>query len=145
MYIYILISFAIAALCTLVLLPWIMHLCYKNGVYDSPNVRKVHQSGIPRLGGVVFVPSAAIALNVSMMLCIDDFSIASSVKLSSMLLGMGMLVVYLLGFLDDLFGLGAGLKFAVQFVSALTFPLVGLYFNNLYGLFGIELIDGLGA
>ena len=145
MYIYILIAFAIAALCTLVLLPWIMHLCYKNGVYDSPNVRKVHQSGIPRLGGVVFVPSAAIALNVSMMLCIDDFSIASSVKLSSMLLGMGMLVVYLLGFLDDLFGLGAGLKFAVQFVSALTFPLVGLYFNNLYGLFGIEVIDGWGA
>lgn len=145
MYIYILIAFAIAALCTLVLLPWIMHLCYKNGVYDSPNARKVHQSGIPRLGGVVFVPSAAIALNVSMMLCIDDFSIASSVKLSSVLLGMGMLMVYLLGFLDDLFGLGAGLKFAVQFLSALTFPLVGLYFNNLYGLFGIEMIDGWGA
>ena len=142
MYIYILIAFAIAALCTLVLLPWIMHLCYKNGIYDSPNVRKVHQSGIPRLGGVVFVPSAAIALNVSMLLCVDDFSIASTVKLSSILLGMGMLVVYLLGFLDDMFGLGANLKFVIQFAAALTFPIVGLYFNNLYGLFGVGVIDG---
>ena len=55
---YIFISFIASALTSMLLMPWILSLCKRNGYFDRPNDRKVHKNNTPRLGGVVFVGTA---------------------------------------------------------------------------------------
>jgi UDP-N-acetylmuramyl pentapeptide phosphotransferase/UDP-N-acetylglucosamine-1-phosphate transferase len=50
---------------------------------------------------------------------------------------MGLVVIYITGIVDDLVGLKPSSKFLVQIATAGLLPFVGLYINNLYGLFGI--------
>ena len=136
-YIYLVTAFAISVTASMVMMPWILRLCHKNGLYDSPSARKVHKSHIPRMGGVVFVPTTACGLVISLMLMTNNTDISDNIKVSTLLIGIGLLVIYLMGILDDMFGLSANLKFVVQFVAALAFPVCGLYLDNLYGLCGL--------
>ena len=46
-------------------------------------------------------------------------------------------MIYVVGIIDDVVGLGAKTKFAVQIVAATLLPISGLYINNLYGFCGI--------
>lgn len=137
MLVYQVLSFVVAALSSVLMMPWILRLCHKNGLYDTPNARKVHRSRIPRMGGVVFVPTVAMGLMAGFMVLIKGADFSDSVKVGTLLIGTGMLLIYLVGLLDDLFGLSANLKFVVQMMAAFVFPLSGLYFDNLYGIFGI--------
>ena len=47
-------------------------------------------------------------------------------------------MIYGIGIIDDLVGLKATTKFAVQIATACLLPFTGLYVNDLYGLFGIH-------
>ena len=136
-FVYLVIAFAISVTASMVMMPWILRLCHKNGLYDTPNARKVHKSHIPRMGGVVFVPTTACGLVLSLMFMTNNTNLSDNIKVSTLLVGIGLLMIYLLGILDDMFGLSANLKFTVQFVAALAFPVCGLYLDNLYGLFGL--------
>ena len=136
-FVYLVIAFAISVTASMVMMPWILRLCHKNGLYDTPNARKVHKSHIPRMGGVVFVPTTACGLVISLMFMTNNTNLSDNIKVSTLLVGIGLLMIYLLGILDDMFGLSANLKFTVQFVAALAFPVCGLYLDNLYGLFGL--------
>ncbi|MBO4662143.1 MAG: glycosyltransferase [Bacteroidaceae bacterium] len=136
-FVYLVIAFAISVTASMVMMPWILRLCHKNGLYDTPNARKVHKSHIPRMGGVVFVPTTACGLVISLMFMTNNTNLSDNIKVSTLLVGIGLLMIYLLGILDDMFGLSANLKFTVQFVAALAFPVCGLYLDNLYGLFGM--------
>jgi UDP-N-acetylmuramyl pentapeptide phosphotransferase/UDP-N-acetylglucosamine-1-phosphate transferase len=51
---------------------------------------------------------------------------------------MGLVVIYAIGIVDDLVGLKATTKFFFQITTACLLPFVGLYVNNLNGLFGIH-------
>lgn len=135
--IYFLFSFICSALATRIIMPWLLRLCYKKNLFDQPGERKVHSARIPRLGGVVFVPATALGLVVSLCMIISNNELIETFHFSTLVIGMGMLIIYMIGMLDDLFGLTANLKFIVQFVAALSFPLAGLYFNNLHGFCGI--------
>lgn len=137
MILYLLVALGASLISSMVLTPWILSLCHKNGLYDTPNARKVHKSSIPRLGGVVFMPTTAVGLILSLILYTNSNHLPNTMQLSTLTIGGGMLIIYLVGLLDDLFGLPANLKFVVQLVAALAFPLCNLYINNLYGLFGI--------
>ena len=137
MYTYIFISFLISSVASMLMLPYVLHLCHKNGLYDTPNERKVHQSRIPRMGGIVFAPTVALGLAISLELMIGGSEFTDTIKSSTLLIAAGLLVICFTGALDDLFGLSANLKFAMQFFAALAFPICGIYFNNLYGLFGV--------
>ena len=118
---YIFISFIASALTSMLLMPWILSLCKRNGYFDRPNDRKIHKNNTPRLGGVIFLKS------------------------STLLIGFGIFTIYVTGLLDDLFGLSAHLKFFIQFIAALCFPLIGLTLNNLYGFCGIYEIPEIAS
>jgi len=51
---------------------------------------------------------------------------------------ISLLLIYGVGFIDDLIGLDAKAKFTVQIMAASLLPLSGLYINNLYGFLGIH-------
>lgn len=118
-------------------MPWLLRLCHKKNLFDQPCGRKVHTARIPRLGGAVFVPATAVGLAVGISLMVSQHELISTIHMSTLSVGLGMLIIYFIGMMDDLFGLSANLKFVVQFMAAICFPICGLYFNNLNGFCGI--------
>lgn len=131
-------AYVVAGLSTLVILPWLLSLCYRFKFYDLPSERKVHQSGVPRLGGIVFVPATVIGVQVAFgMMSLMGEEVPATIRTSTLLIGTGGLLLYILGVIDDLTGVSPRLKLAIQLVAAITFPLCGLRIDSLYGFCGI--------
>lgn len=136
-YLYPILTFLVSALGTLIAMPILLRFCKRRKLYDVPNERKVHHNNIPRLGGVLFAPALAVGMEaaLALMVVLNDFPIA--IGISTCLLFGAIFMVFCIGLLDDIFGLDAKIKFAVQLVASLFMPLCNLYINNLYGFCGI--------
>lgn len=136
---YLLGSFVISWLCSMAIIPLVMRYCNSKGILDQPNGRKVHKSGVPRLGGVCFLPSMLLALMAALLLLDKNSSDGKMVvSLWSCMFLVSLLIIYSAGLIDDFTGINAKVKFVIQIVAATTLPVCGLYINNLYGLFGIH-------
>ena len=131
------ISLIISAVATYLFMPWLLRLCKRRGLYDMPNERKVHHNKIPRLGGVLFLPCTMIGIGFSMMMMQFIHLELPVFTLSTILIMVGVFLIYLIGLIDDILGLPARFKFLIQFIAALFLPICNLYINNLYGLFGL--------
>ena len=129
----------ISAACGFAFIPAILNFCKAKKLYDVPNARKVHKDSIPRLGGIAFMPSMAIAFALA-MLAINSTQKLISINVWSLYFLMSLLVIYVTGIVDDVFGLPARVKFACQVVAACLLPLASLYLNNFYGFMGIHSI-----
>lgn len=137
-WIYIFISFLASALTSMLLMPWIVYLCKRNGYYDSPDYRKVHKNPVPRLGGVAFLPSAIIGLSASLYTLYNVQQTSIKINISTLVMAAGAFLIYFIGFFDDRFGMKATHKFIIQTFSALFLPLCGLTITNMNGIFGIH-------
>lgn len=137
-YVYLILALCFSALTALVLLPWLLRLCYKNGIYDDINARKIHKKKVPRMGGMAFVPATFIGMMGTLAIMLGNDNFEEFVHTSTLMISVGIILIYFIGFLDDLFSLTANLKFAVQLIASMAFPLSGLYFNHLYGFMGID-------
>ncbi len=138
-YLYIILSFVVAAIVTAITMPWLLHLCYKREIFDLPNSRKVHKNNVPRLGGIVFAPAALIGMLCTIALVNTNHPNSfATLNYSTIFIGSGAMLIYLIGIFDDILGCSAVLKFCIQLVAAFTLPLCGLYIDSLYGLFGIH-------
>lgn len=136
-WVYPLTSLLVSTLVTLVLMPLLLYLCKKKKLYDLPDERKVHHSNnIPRLGGVLFVPAMLVGTIASLILMLGNLDMFE-VKVSGLILLSGFFLIYLIGLMDDIFGMDARLKFVIQIVSSLFYPLCGVQINNLYGFLGV--------
>tara|TARA_B110000211_G_scaffold234632_1_gene305236 strand:+ start:44 stop:1147 length:1104 start_codon:yes stop_codon:yes gene_type:complete len=89
---------------TLVMLPLIIRLSKKNNWVDKPDGRKNHIGEIPNLGGVAIL--IAISLSCSNYFMHHYFFYAS------------ILLLFLVGLIDDKLDLSAKIKFGIQFLSA---------------------------
>ena len=137
--ILVLATFGLSVLFGLMIIPLIVRFCRRKGLYDHPDVRKIHKTNIPRLGGISFFPAMTLAAFVVIMIHGQNTGIGSKVSLSTWTLTffLSILIVYGVGIVDDILGLGAKTKFAGQAIAALLLPLSGLYVNYLYGFMGI--------
>lgn len=137
-----LIIFALIAssACGFFFIPGILSFCKEKGLYDIPNPRKIHNiNNVPRLGGISFVPSMLVAFLIALM--VFDHMMGKNhliISLWTCSFVVSILLIYGIGIIDDLIGLNAPIKFAVQILAAGLIPFSGLYINNLYGLCGIE-------
>lgn len=132
-------TFLVSFVLTRLAMPWLLNLCRRRGLYDMPNERKVHSNKIPRLGGLLFAPCMSIGMIAGYFL-LSFFEKSSEVpvfRLSTVILMVGLFLIFLIGIFDDLFGLKASFKFLVQFTATVFMPLCGLYINNFYGFCGI--------
>ncbi len=121
-----------------ILMKQLLKVCYEKQIFDRIDDRRVHSNHIPRLGGVVFMPAASIGtLCALIVMKLVDNSFISTISTSNIMICIGMLAIYLIGVADDIIECNAKLKFAVQVCAAITFPICGLYINNLYGFMGI--------
>lgn len=137
MIIYILGAFLLSLLCGGISTPLVLDFCKRKRLYDIPNERKVHKNATPRLGGITFFPSMLIAFITVLWFSPAIVQDTLSITVWSALFMMGLVIMYFTGIIDDLVGLNATTKFTVQIITACLLTSGGLYFNNLYGLFGI--------
>jgi len=107
--------FALAA--SVLISPRLITVAKSLQLYDNPNARKIHNSLIPRIGGI------AIALSVVISLLLMQ-------QLESGLSGfvLGTLIVFIVGIYDDLVGIGWRAKFAGQLL-AVSIALVMIHPN----------------
>lgn len=131
-------AFLFSAVLGFIFIPMILNFCKEKKLYDIPNSRKVHSKAIPRLGGLCFLPSMFFAFVIT-MLTFNNFSGEKELSLNlwSVYFFVSLLLIYCVGIIDDLIGLGARTKFTIQILAAMLMPMAGLYINNLYGFLGI--------
>lgn len=137
--IYILGAFIISMGCGFATIPYIISYSQKHKLFDQPDIRKVHTTAVPRLGGVTFIPSMLITLCVVVMIMSHSTTkMELQFSVWSVVFFISLTIIYLLGVLDDIIGLTAQTKFIVQITAVSLLPFIGnLYINNLYGFLGI--------
>ena len=119
-------AFLLAFFISLITVPLLRRWAIRTDNLDIPDERKVHEHAIPRLGGIAIVLSFL-------------FTVLIFLEINMMLRGLlfGLLIIFMIGLLDDLVGLSAKQKFVGQIVAALLTVLVAqLYITNLGNLFG---------
>jgi UDP-GlcNAc:undecaprenyl-phosphate GlcNAc-1-phosphate transferase len=138
--------FLLAAILEYLILPQILYIAYKKHLYDIPNARKIHHTPTPRLGGISFMPVILLVLGtgaVARLMVVTDTVLSPNVTdqtIIYILIAMGLMMLYLVGAVDDLVGIGYRHKFIVQIFASILPPIGGLWINDFGGLFGIGAI-----
>lgn len=109
-----------SALIAQMVTPLIARLAKARGLVDTPGVRKVHTSPIPRIGGVAIV--VAVLATVIPVLKMDNLIGESFRSVSG---GVGVLLVaavfvFCVGLVDDIRGISSRIKLAMLLLAALA-------------------------
>jgi len=121
--------FALSAGLTMILTPIAIRLGKRWGIVDVPGGRRKHKGAIVRIGGLGLYPAFLVATLVSLGVPRDDP--LEMIRLAGVLLGMMM--VWVLGFLDDRFDLppwAQGLGLVLAALVAVVFKVFIELFNN---------------
>lgn len=139
--VYLILSIVLSFLITFALTPHVICLAFKKQWFDAVDARKIHHGLIPRVGGMVFVPSALISCIASLAAavllenqCLDECQVS---LISFGCIFVSLLMIYAEGIVDDIKGVGYKVKFFVHFLCALLVVASGVWINNFYGLFGL--------
>lgn len=133
-------AFISAAIITLIGLPFIIRACRYFEYFDYPDERKVHRKPVPRLGGLIFMPAAVTGLFVASWTNVLIGREEYVFGVSTIAMTIGGLIIYLIGIIDDRYGMKATQKFCIQTIAALILPLCNLVITDLNGLFGLHQI-----
>ena len=144
-YFFIAIAFLVAVFMGWIITPQILLVAFRKRLFDSVGGRKTHNGIVPRLGGVVFVPVQCFLLVLSMFfmykLEITSYLQDPFIPFQFLLLMIGLLILSMVGVIDDLIRIDYRRKFVAQIVASLFLPLSGLWINDLYGLLGITTLS----
>jgi UDP-GlcNAc:undecaprenyl-phosphate/decaprenyl-phosphate GlcNAc-1-phosphate transferase len=133
-----LIAFGISLLSSFVLTWFVRNVAMGRGWVAPPiQERDLHETPLPRLGGVPIFLSFLIAFGVALLASLHFPALAEGLSISTLLtvLVPGTLI-FLLGLYDDIHSLGPYTKFAVQGIAAIMLFAGGLGIHNLPVLFG---------
>lgn len=137
-FLYILIAFVCSGLMACLLYTKLLsHVHDKNLIFRGMSLDARNFKELP-LGGVVLAPSVIVGICISMVFMSKEENVAHSIKTSTMLLGCGVMSVYLIGLLKDFYELTVKVRFVIQFLAALTVPLCGLLLTDLSGFMSID-------
>jgi len=98
------------------------------GLIDTPNERSMHKNIIPRSGGI------AIFLSVSIMYALFNWDLV----LSHFYLHASILLIFIVGLIDDRFDVSPRLKFVAIFVATIMLYQENIYISNLGSYFGYD-------
>ncbi len=105
-----------SAVLALLLTPVIGRGSTRLGLVDAPGGRKVHMGSVPRLGGLALVLAATLALVLVPML--QPAPVDSSIWTPMRPFFVAGGLIFLIGVVDDVRGLGPGLKLLGEFLAA---------------------------
>ncbi len=114
---------------TILIIPVLRVVAIQIGLTDKPNIRKVHATPIPLVGGIAVFAAATLSFSLSMTF---DPTILIYKNLF-----IALVILLTMGVIDDRFDLRASFKLIVQLLLAHYTFTVGIKIESLYGLFGI--------
>lgn len=145
-FLIIIIPFLLALYLSRGMIPFIYKVTFKKRLFDPINKRKIHQSIIPRLGGVAFAPIQCCLITIAIVI-FHKYNLLNDLHLNTgeilpmfLLLTTGLVIMFIVGVADDMIGVSYQFKFIAQLIAAMLFPLSGLWINDLYGVFFITYI-----
>ncbi|MDR1168510.1 MAG: undecaprenyl/decaprenyl-phosphate alpha-N-acetylglucosaminyl 1-phosphate transferase [Heliobacteriaceae bacterium] len=115
------------------LVPLVIAFSKKEGLVDVPNERKIHTTPISRIGGVAIWGSTMLTF-----LCLVFLSYYPYGSLLSGIL-LGSSLMFLLGFVDDVYNLDAKFKLFIQIAITTLVYLLGVQINTIPFFGGINL------
>jgi UDP-GlcNAc:undecaprenyl-phosphate GlcNAc-1-phosphate transferase len=118
------------------LTPIIRDAAHGAGLLDEPEERKVHQTAMPRLGGVAIGTAFYLGITAGLVAA-RAAGVALELEsghLTAILVGVALIGA--VGLLDDLQGMRARVKLAAQLVVALVAYGLGLSLDALHGPWG---------
>ena len=118
------IGFIAAFIFSVTIVPFVRKWCLKEGYYDLPNERKVHKKPIPRLGGIAIWIGTILAL-ATIVFIQQAYPFGNSISA----IFVGGTIMFLLGVVDDTYGLSAKFKLVVQLGAAIIAFLLGVQIN----------------
>ena len=125
------VCFLIGCFVTGALTPWVIRLALRLGAVDRPANRKIHSRVVPRLGGIALFVGMWIPL---VLLLLYDNEVARNIMANGeklRLIFLGGLAMLAIGILDDIRGVSARGKFAIQFPLAIGLVAAGVRFDSL--------------
>lgn len=116
------------------IVPLVIYYSEKKGLVDKPNERKIHSTPIPRLGGIAIWTSTMLTFLLLIVLSYYPYGSL----LSGILLGSSLM--FLLGLIDDIYGLNAKFKLIIQLSIATIVFCLGIRIETLFNPFGAQII-----
>ena len=104
------------------LTPIIIHLAHRNQWYDETNHRKIHTEDIPRLGGFGIFMGILVSAFVAIAVSSNEAGFASLLLHFAPVIA-GLLIINIVGLIDDFRNLRALTKFIVQILAAVAVTL----------------------
>lgn len=140
-------SFFIALVLAAIIIPQILIIAFRKNLFDEVDDRKIHQGGVPRLGGIAFFPSIlfslALVVGINLKLFGPDInSVFYECTVPVYFMICAVLLMFLVGIADDLVGVRYVVKFIVQILSAILIVISGFYVDNLFGFIYLHNISG---
>ncbi|MHB9003244.1 MAG: MraY family glycosyltransferase, partial [Coriobacteriia bacterium] len=129
---------AVAAVVTALLTPLVRVWSIRRGLVDEPDARKVHEYAIPRLGGIAMFIGFAVAIGVE---AYGELNFGWGGTLHDPVpqiwgVLIGLIIIFAVGVVDDIYTLSPGVKFVGQIVAAGVVIAAGLridYIGNPFG------------
>lgn len=113
--------------------PLIVRIAKNKNITDAPDMRKVHTTPIPVLGGI------AVYFGVVAGIGYVSFFIDSS---ALFVVVIAMMIMLYTGTIDDILNLSPRLRFVIEIITSLIVIFVGHYtLNDFHGLWGIHEIS----
>jgi UDP-GlcNAc:undecaprenyl-phosphate GlcNAc-1-phosphate transferase len=113
---------------TLLLTPLVGRGSTRLGLVDAPGGRKVHAQSVPRLGGLAVCVSAVASL--LLVSAIRPGTIEAPIWLAMRPFLVAGGIIFLVGLVDDIRGLGAGAKLLFEFGAAAVMMSSGLLIEH---------------
>jgi UDP-GlcNAc:undecaprenyl-phosphate GlcNAc-1-phosphate transferase len=120
----------VAALLTHLLVPPVIALARRHRALDQPDARKRQASAVPRLGGLAIFGGLGLAAGFAALAQWRIWGTAIAGK-GILALAAGAALVFLVGVIDDLRGVGAGTKVLVELAAASLLLAAGWSFSVL--------------
>lgn len=127
----------IAYLLGIFIVPLVIYYSKKKHLIDVPNERKIHHGQISRLGGVAIWCSVMLTFLFLVMLSYYPKGQGMSAIIT------GGSLMFLMGLIDDVYGLNAKFKLFIQVAIATIVILLGVRIEILYNPWGANIHLGL--
>ena len=136
-----LILFAVALVATVLLVPLVRKFAVFVDAIDYPSGRRVNQTPVPRLGGVAMFGGmcaafAVMALGLHFGWWTTPLGPHPSMQVDYTLTAAGVLIVFFVGFCDDIYDLHPKAKLIGQIVAAVIVVMSGVVFDGIHNPFG---------
>lgn len=127
---------AVAILATIACTPLAKRLAFATNAIDYPDKRRINTQPVPRMGGVaifagMLISILVIKIGVEFFGWIDPFYSYLGFHINYWLLCAGIVIMFAVGFIDDICNLSAKVKLLGQIVSACFVSASGLLLSNI--------------